>query len=420
LYAEGFGISSGIYGKSGNGATGDGIKGEADSTNGNGISGVGKGNGGGIRAQGGGSGIIAVGQNNGHGIQSDGDGTGSGMRLGSGGGAAAVGLTVSAQGDAISAISVFGGDGFHVEGAGTGHGINARSGAGATGDGIHGIALSTDGRGMALTGNGTEPGLAIFGDENGMEITAGDTFDALRLFGGSTTGYGVRSTGGSAGGLIEGVGTNSHGLETKKTGTGIDLKATDHGDGSWEGDAKTLLLSTTINGAPTSNQEFVLSAGSADDDAYNGCLAVITDAVTANQKAIGIVSDYVGGTKTLKLLRDPGVFTFADTDKVDIIAAKELKKGQTNEGVIAAKVDTGVAPTVSTIEIKELTSEPDVDMNQADVIKNRVLTFISGALKGQSVSITDQTASAADPVKLKTTDIVNFAGISNNDEVVIT
>lgn len=98
----------------------------------------------------------------------------------------------------------------------------------------------------------------------------------------------------------------------------------DRGDAAWTtgagGTPPDLLQSTTI-ATLASQTSFTLTAGSADDDAYNGALAVITDVSTSTQKAVGEVLDYTGSTKTVTLKADPGVFTMAATDNIDIVAA---------------------------------------------------------------------------------------------------
>ena len=80
------------------------------------------------------------------------------------------------------------------------------------------------------------------------------------------------------------------------------------------------LIDTTI-ATLSSQTSFTLTDGSGDDDAYNGCVIVVTDSSTAVQKAIGLVSDYTGSTKTITLHVDPGVFTMATGDKVEILAS---------------------------------------------------------------------------------------------------
>jgi len=84
-------------------------------------------------------------------------------------------------------------------------------------------------------------------------------------------------------------------------------------------DAGQVMVITTI-ATLASQTSFTLTAGSADDDAYNGMVAIIEDASTAAQKAVGVVSNYVGGTKTITLREDPGIFTMAATDKISIKA----------------------------------------------------------------------------------------------------
>jgi hypothetical protein len=80
-----------------------------------------------------------------------------------------------------------------------------------------------------------------------------------------------------------------------------------------------LLQSTTI-ATLASQTSFTLTAGSTDNDAYNGCMAIVRDASVSTQKAVGLISDYVGGTKTVTLASDPGIFTMAVSDVIDIIA----------------------------------------------------------------------------------------------------
>lgn len=79
-----------------------------------------------------------------------------------------------------------------------------------------------------------------------------------------------------------------------------------------------ILQSTTI-ATLASQTSFTLTAGSPDNDAYNGMTIVIEDATTSEQKAVGTVSGYVGSTKTITLIRDPGIFTMVATDKITIV-----------------------------------------------------------------------------------------------------
>jgi hypothetical protein len=102
----------------------------------------------------------------------------------------------------------------------------------------------------------------------------------------------------------------------------------DRGDTSWTtgagGSDRLLMVDTTI-ATLASQTSFTLTAGSADDDAYNNCTIVIEDVTTSTQKAVGIISDYVGSTLTVTLKYDPAIFTMAATDKVYILAENALK-----------------------------------------------------------------------------------------------
>ena len=78
-------------------------------------------------------------------------------------------------------------------------------------------------------------------------------------------------------------------------------------------------LNTTI--ATLSTQaSFTLDAGSTDNDAYNGCVALVHDKASAVQIAWGYVSDYVGSTKTvtLKAVPEQTGFTMAAGDNISL------------------------------------------------------------------------------------------------------
>lgn len=77
---------------------------------------------------------------------------------------------------------------------------------------------------------------------------------------------------------------------------------------------------TTITGL-ASQTVFNLTNGSSDDNAYNGMEIVVEDKATRVQIARGLISDYDGGDKTITLVKDPGVFTMADGDRVAILAS---------------------------------------------------------------------------------------------------
>lgn len=122
----------------------------------------------------------------------------------------------------------------------------------------------------------------------------------------------------------------------------------DRGDVNWSSAAMnpSVLQETTI-ATLASQTSFTLTAGSADDDAYNGSIVVVEDAATATQKAVGVVSDYTGSTKTITLLNDPGVFTMAVADTISVIADRSLKTLTDNRilDVTAANKVNGVVLT---------------------------------------------------------------------------
>lgn len=129
----------------------------------------------------------------------------------------------------------------------------------------------------------------------------------------------------------------------------------DRGDAAWitgaGGSPPTTLQTTTIATLAT-QISFTLTAGSADDDAYDGCIAVVEDSVTATQKCVGRVSTYTGATKTVTLEADPGVFTMAVGDTIDIIAVEKTwaatTKALTDKAGFSLAVDQG-AVTIGTV-----------------------------------------------------------------------
>lgn len=106
----------------------------------------------------------------------------------------------------------------------------------------------------------------------------------------------------------------------------------DRGDAAWTtgagGSDKLVLADTTIATLATQTS-FTLTAGSADNDAYNNCTIVVEDVSTAVQKAVGMVLDYVGSSKTVTL-KEALAFTIATTDKVYILAENSLKSTVVN------------------------------------------------------------------------------------------
>jgi hypothetical protein len=51
----------------------------------------------------------------------------------------------------------------------------------------------------------------------------------------------------------------------------------------------------------------------------DGPLVIVTSSSDNTKKAVGVVRDYAGATRTVMLLIDPGIFTIPDDDEVDIV-----------------------------------------------------------------------------------------------------
>jgi hypothetical protein len=83
----------------------------------------------------------------------------------------------------------------------------------------------------------------------------------------------------------------------------------------------SVLCVTTID-AVTSQTQFTLTAGSADDGAYPaGSLVIVSDPISPDQRCVGVLDSWTGSTLGIVLKADPGVFTMASSDDVVIMAA---------------------------------------------------------------------------------------------------
>lgn len=122
-----------------------------------------------------------------------------------------------------------------------------------------------------------------------------------------------------------------------------------------------LLVETTI-ATLASQTSFTLTAGSSDDDAYNNRIIVIQDASTAEQKAVGTVSDYTGSTKTVTLAADPGIFTMATTDIVRIFAIPAASAGS---GATAQEVWEYSTRTLTALDEDSTTLDIDAAVRAA-------------------------------------------------------
>jgi hypothetical protein len=111
------------------------------------------------------------------------------------------------------------------------------------------------------------------------------------------------------------------------------------------GSGADVMVSTTI-ATLASQTSFTLTAGSADNDAYNLQLVVITDSVTSTQKARCIVSDYVGSTRTVTLASAPA-FTIAVGDSVSIIAVGSDVSSTSIASIIGSVIVSAGVTTVT-------------------------------------------------------------------------
>lgn len=92
-------------------------------------------------------------------------------------------------------------------------------------------------------------------------------------------------------------------------------------DMSFKDLAAALIMNRTTIATLTSQKKFTLTAGSTDDDAYNGMICYVHDASTSVQRAVGFVWNYIGSTKEIELYENPGVFTMAAGDLVVLLPA---------------------------------------------------------------------------------------------------
>lgn len=189
---------------------------------------------------------VDVSAGNGIGLNVSGSGSGDGVKItggSTGHGVNIVGGSTSGDGFKITTTDGYGmnirangssKDAFLAYALGSGgmgiHGLGGSSG----GSGIHGEAsVGSNGHGILADGYGTGSGIYAFSNDTGNGIHAK----------GKDTGHGFLSQSGAGatgdGARFESLATNGNGLNTIKNGTGIDLKATDHGDGSWEDGGNT-------------------------------------------------------------------------------------------------------------------------------------------------------------------------------------
>ena len=133
------------------------------------------------------------------------------------------------------------------------------------------------------------------------------------------------------------------------------------------------VLNTTI-ATLSSQTSFTLTAGPAEDDALNGCWAVVHDVASAVQKSVVQILDYTGASKTVTLAAG-ATFTAAATDNISIMGPMPLAPTVTGRTLdVSAGGEAGVdwanigSPT-TTVNLSGTTvkTATDVETDTADI-----------------------------------------------------
>lgn len=176
------------------------------------------------------------------------------------------------------------------------------------------------------------------------------------------------------------------------------------------------ILNTTI-ATLSSQTSFTLTAGPAEDDALNGCIAYIHDVASAVQGGFAIVQDYTGSTKTVTLVAGT-TFTAATTDNVCILAPAlnptvfgrtlDLSAGG-EAGVDWANV--GSQSTTVTLSGTTVKTATDVETDTADIQARLPAALVGGRIDSNIGAISSD-ATAADNAEAFF-DGTGYAGTNN-------
>ena len=194
-----------------------------------------------------------------------------------------------------------------------------------------------------------------------------------------------------------------------------------------------------------SQTSFTLDAGSADDDAYNGCTVYIHAIASAVQVCFGYVSDYdeTTGTLTVTLKADPGIFTIAAGDNISFFPPGNVQAwlGTTVAAATAGRPDVNVVSIFNSIlpalilerwldEGKSSTADSgttttlvDASLSEADDLWiGALLVFTTGTNNGYTAVVTDFDAAAdtltffpAMPNGVTTEDFVLLPGLGHSN-----
>lgn len=329
--------------------------------------------------------IVASTTTNEPGIKATGDGTGDGMLLT--GGISGSGLNCTGGATA--------GDGIEANSPGTGAEIDADITGNITGN---------------LSGSIGSLGATAKTDVNAECDTAIETYGLDHLVSASVADEVVDNS------IIAKLASTTADWSTFAWGTDALQAIRDQGDAAWTtgagGSDRLLMIDTTIDVVSTQTS-FTLVAGAPDNDAYNNCTIVIEDASTATQKAVGLVSDWVGGaTLGVTLKYDPGIFTMASGDKVYILAENALKATAQNR-----QLDVTAAGTAGidwgNVENKATANDlsgTDIQLVDAATTVTGAVGSVTGAVGSVAGNVDGSTASVTGAVGSVTGSVGSVAG----------
>jgi len=185
-----------------------------------------------------------------------------------------------------------------------------------------------------------------------------------------------------------------------------DSVAADNAESYFDGTGYGEILQRTTIATLASQTSFTLTAGSADNNAYNGAVAVIQDSATAAQKSVGVISAYTGSTKTVTLLNDPAIFTIAVGDTITILANKTLKPTVDNRTLdVSSGGEAGLdwgnignPTTTQGLSGTTVKTATDVETDTQDIQSRLPAALVAGRMSSDAVAISGSTA-AADAVE---------------------
>lgn len=192
-------------------------------------------------------------------------------------------------------------------------------------------------------------------------------------------------------------------MDSDMTAISGDTAAADNLEKEYDGTGYGQILQRTTIATLSTQTSFTLTAGSADNDAYNGCVMVIEDAATAAQKAVAVIGDYVGATKTITLLNDPAIFTMAVGDIVTIIADRALKPTVDNRTLDVSSTgeagldwaNVGSPTTAQTLSGTTIKTATDVETDTQDIQARLPAALVAGRMDSNTQAMAAGVITAA-------------------------